>query len=261
MNLSFVHGLQSEWLKQRKSFASWMVVLGAFFTPVVIIVARLLHREALPTLYSQEDFWSLLWRNSWESAAIFFLPMGGILATTLMAQIEYKNNTWKLVHVLPLSLATLYFSKLAIVLVTLVRFFLLFNLGIYLSAILPPLLVSGVPYPKGPIPFMRFLGENLLFFVDCLPIVALQYLISVRSRNFLAPIGFGFLLWVGTLAALSWRWNFLSPYAYTMIDYLRAGNSGKVSLPAVDIHLMASGYFLLFTVAGYWLFATRKEKG
>ncbi|NVJ24552.1 ABC transporter permease [Myxococcus sp. AM011] len=261
MSLAFVHSLQSEWLKQRKSFASWMVLLGAFFTPAVIIVVRLLHRETLPALYATDGFWALLWKNSWESAAIFFLPMGGILATTLMTQIEYKNNAWKLVHVLPLSLATIYFSKLAIILLTLVQFFLLFNVGIYLSGVIPPLLVSGVPYPKGPIPFTRFLGENLLFFVDCLPIVALQYLISLRSRNFLAPIGFGFLLWVGTLAALSWRWNFLIPYAYTMIDYLRAGNSSKVAAPLVDIHWMASGYFLLFTVAGYWLFSTRAEKG
>ncbi|MCP3165286.1 ABC transporter permease [Myxococcus qinghaiensis] len=259
--MSFVHSLQSEWLKQRKSLASWMVLLGAFFTPAVIIVARLLHGEGLPALYAADGFWTLLWRNSWESAAIFFLPMGGILATTLMTQLEYKNNAWKLVHVLPLSLATLYFSKLAIILLTLARFFLLFNVGIYLSAVIPALLVSGVPYPKGPIPFTRFLGENLLFFVDCLPIVALQYLISLRSRNFLVPIGFGFLLWVGTLAALSWRWNFLIPYAYTMIDYLRAGNSSKVATPLVDIHLMAGGYFLLFTVAGYWLFSTQKEKG
>ncbi|WP_163988435.1 hypothetical protein [Pyxidicoccus caerfyrddinensis] len=46
-----------------------------------------------------------------------------------------------------------------------------------------------------------------------------------------------------------------------MIEYLKETNSSKVASPAVDIHTMALGYFLLFTLAGYWLFATRKEKG
>jgi hypothetical protein len=121
----------------------------------------------------------------------------GTLATALITQIEYKNNAWKLVHALPLSLA----------------------------------------------------------------IVALQYTISLRFRNFLIPVGFGFMLWVGTLAVLSWRWNFLIPYSYTMLEYLKEEASDKVAAPAVDIHAMAIGYFLLFTIAGYWLFATRKEKG
>lgn len=197
MSRVFFHSLQSEWLKQRRSLASWMVIVGAFFTPAIIVVARLIHRDGLPGLYALEGFWQLLWRSSWESAAIFFLPIGGTLATALITQIEYKNNAWKLVHALPLSLA----------------------------------------------------------------IVALQYTISVRFRNFLIPVGFGFMLWVGTLAALSWRWNFLIPYSYTMLEYLKEGASDKVAAPAVDIHAMAIGYFLLFTIAGYWLFATRKEKG
>ncbi|WP_224365589.1 ABC transporter permease [Hyalangium versicolor] len=261
MNTVFFHSLQSEWLKQRKSLASWMVIVGAFFTPAVIIVVRLFHREGLPGLYATDGFWPLLWRNSWESAAIFFLPMGGILATTLITQIEYKNNAWKLVHVLPLSTATIYFSKLAIILLMLGGFFLLFNVGIYLSGVIPYLLVPGVPYPAGSLPHARFLGEDLRFFVDCLPIVALQYAVSLRFRNFLIPVGCGFLLWVGTLAALAWRWNFLIPYSYTMIEYLREGHGNKVASPAVDIHVMAIGYFILFTLVGYWLFATRKEKG
>ncbi|MDI1480094.1 ABC transporter permease [Polyangium sp. y55x31] len=262
MSRVFFHSLHSEWLKQRRSLASWMVIVGAFFTPAIIIVARLIHREGLPSLYASDGFWQLLWRNSWESAAIFFLPIGGTLATTLITQIEYKNNAWKLLHTLPLSVATIYFSKLAIILLMLVQFFLLFNVGIYLSAVIPHLLVPGVPYPMGPIPHARFIGENLLFFLDCLPIVALQYAISLRFRNFLIPVGIGFMLWVGTLAALSWQWSFLIPYSYTMIEYLKEGARGKVAAPAVDIHAMAIGYFLLFTTAGYyWLFATRKEKG
>jgi lantibiotic transport system permease protein len=261
MNLTFVNAFQSEWLKKKRSLASWLVVIGGFFTPAIVIVARLLNHDKLAAIYSSNGFWNQLWKNSWESMAIFFLPMGAILATSLITQIEYKNNAWKQVHALPLSLTTIFFSKLAVILAMMVQFFVLFNLGIYLSAALPYLLVGTVPYPDRAIPYLHFLKENLLYFVDCLPIVALQYLISLRFKNFLVPIGVGFLAWVGALASLSWKFGFVIPYTYCMLNYLKDDPTGKAVIPSVDIHSLAIGYFLLFTVLGYCLFVTKTEKG
>jgi lantibiotic transport system permease protein len=261
MNFSFAHSLHSEWLKQKRSLASWMAIVGGFFTPAIVILARLLHHDQLPKLYAADGFWQSLWNASWESAAIFFLPMGTILATSLITQIEFKNNTWKQVHALPLHPATIYFSKLSIIVAMLALFFVLFNLGIYLSGVVPYLLVAGVPYPVAAMPYERFLKEDLLFFVDCLPIVALQYLISLRYRNFLVPVGVGFMLWVGTLGAMPWKWGFISPYAYTILNYLKNESHTKAAVPPMDIHALAIAYFLLFTAAGYWLFATNKQKG
>ena len=123
------------------------------------------------------------------------------------------------------------------------------------------MLVSGVPYPKSPIPYWEFLNEDLLYFVDCLPIVAVQYLISIRFRNFVVPIGVGFLAWVGALAALPWKFGYVIPYAYCMLNYLKGDTRGKAAIPSVDIHLMAVGYFVLFTAIGFWLFVTKTEKG
>ena len=261
MNLAFVHSFQSEWLKKRRSLASWLVVVGGLFTPVIVIAARLVRHDKLPAIYAAAGFWNSLWKSSWESMAIFFLPMGAILATSLMTQIEFKNNAWKQVHALPLSLATVYFSKLAVILVMMAQFLVIFDLGIYLSAIVPYWLIGGVPYPGAPIPYPYFLSESAWFFCDCLPIVALQYLISLRFKNFLVPIGTGFVLWVGALSALPWKFGFLVPYSYCMIHYLEGQPAAKVAVPAVNIHAMAIGYFLVFTLVGYGLFATKTEKG
>jgi hypothetical protein len=261
MNAALVHAFGAEWLKRKRSFASWLVVGGSLFTPAVVTVVRLLKHRDLPQIYSAEKFWPQLWTASWESMAIFFLPMGAILATSLMAQIEWKNNTWKQVHALPISLATIFFAKLAVVLVMMTQFFVLFTGGIYLSAVIPYLLVTGVPYPPGAIPYWRFLHEDLLFFVDCLPIVGAQYLLSVRFKNFLVPIGLGFLAWVGALAALPWKFGYVIPYTYCMLDHLKDDPKGKAVIPDVDIHALALGYFCLFTIAGFWLFATKPQKG
>lgn len=262
MRIDFIDAFRGEWLKKRRSLGAWLVVIGAFFTPAIVVVARLTNHGTLQKLYSADGFWTLLWKNSWESMAIFFLPMIAILATSLMTQLEYKNNTWKQVHVLPLRPTTIFFAKLAVILVMLAQFLLLFNVGIYLSAVVPYLLVRGTPYPNTPVPWLRFLGENLRYFIDCLPIVAAQYLLSLKFKSFLAPIGFGFLAWVGTLAALSWKFCYVMPYAYTMLDYLQGNPAARIAaMPAFDLHWLALGYFALFMAAGYGLFVAQAQKG
>jgi hypothetical protein len=261
MTLDFVHAFQSEWLKKKRSLASWLVVIGAFFTPAIVIVARLIKHDALQPLYSADGFWTLLWRNSWESMAIFFLPMAAILATSLMTQIEFRNNAWKQVHALPLSATVLFFAKLTVILLMMVQFFVLFNVGIYVSAVVPYLLVGGTPYPNAPLPLRYFLAQDALYFIDCLPIVAAQYLLSLRFKNFLVPIGFGFLAWVGALAALSWKFGYVLPYTYSMLNYLKDNPGARGIVPNFEFHWLALAYFVLFTLAGYGLFVTKAQKG
>jgi hypothetical protein len=261
MVLSLIHSFQSEWLKKKRSLATWLVVIGGFFTPAIIILARLVQHDKLTAVYSSADFWTQLWKNSWESMAIFLLPLGLILATSLITQIEYKNNTWKQLHALPLTLTTIFISKLAVIIVMMVQFFLLFNIGIYLSAVVPWLLISGVPYPKTPIPYMLFLKENMLYFIDLLPIVALQYLISLKFKNFLVPVGLGFLFWIGALSALTWNYGYVIPYTYGIYNYLKDKTGGNAVIPNVNFHLLAIDYFVVITIVSYVLYITKKEKG
>ncbi|MFY0533448.1 ABC transporter permease [Nannocystis pusilla] len=101
MNSRFVDAFRCEWLKKRRSLGAWLVVVGAFFTPGIVTLARLIRREHLPTLYAAPEFWTSLWRSSWESMAVFFVPMAAILTTSLVVQIEVRNNAWKQVHALP----------------------------------------------------------------------------------------------------------------------------------------------------------------
>jgi hypothetical protein len=261
MNIALVDAFRSEWLKKKNSLAVWLVLCGSLFTPAIVTVARLVQHDRLAALYAANDFWPSLWRSSWESMAIFFLPLCAILATSLLTQIEYRNNAWKQVHTLPLSLAHVFFSKLAVVFVMLGQFFVLFNVGIWLSGIVPYVLLPGVPFPPEPIPLADFIRQDAMYFVDCLPIVALQYALGLRFGNFLVSVGIGFLAWVGALAALSWKYGYLVPYTYVMLDYLRRLPASKAVIPDADIHLFAIGYFLAFIAIGYGMFVSQRQKG
>ncbi len=261
MSFSFVPAFHSEWLKRKRSFASAMVIGGSFFTPAIIIIVRLIHHRGLPALYAAEGFWPALWRSCWESMAVFFLPLGAILATSLITQIEFRSNAWKLLHTLPLSTAVIFLSKLAVILVMLVEFLLLFNAGIYLAGMVPFVLVPGVPHPKGAFTALPLLRENAFYFLECLPIIAVQYLMALRSNNILIPIGVGFAAWVGALAAVSSKVAIWWPYGYTIVHYLRDKPKGAHFAAYTQLHWLAFGAFVLLTLVSYAAFVMKRERG
>lgn len=254
MTASFVYAFHSEWLKRKRSFASTSVIAGSLFTPAIIAVIRLIRPHGLPAIYAAESFWPAMWRSCWESMAVFFLPLGAILATSLITQIEFKSNAWKQVHALPLGTSVIFLSKLCVILVMMVQFLLLFNAGIYVSGMLPSWIIPGVPRPKGSFFSLPLVRENALYFIDCLPIVAAQYLMALRANNVLVPIGIGFMAWVAALAALSSKLAIWWPYSYTTIHYVRAA-----AFP--DRHWYGLIFFVLITAVSYALFITKAERG
>lgn len=259
--MTFINSFQSEWLKKKRSLASWLVFVGAFFTPMIILTARIKTHSKLSTLYTSNDFWWKLWNQSWESMEVFLLPIGIILATGLITQIEYKNNTWKQLHTTPQGFTIIFLAKFLVILIMLVQVFMLFNLGVYLSAVVPSLMFSDLPYPTAPIPFMDFWKGNVIFFIGCLPIVALQYLISLQFKNFLVPVGMGFAIWFLGIGLLSWEYSYIFPYNHGTIKFLMvSGHFADRKIP-ISIELCALIYFAVFTIAGWVLYVIKKEKG
>lgn len=253
--------LRAEWLKQRRSQAGWLILAGGLFTPLIIFAVRLHQSRILPAQYAAAGFWERHWTQSWESITIMILPMMGILLPALVAQIEYRNNTWKQVHATPLRPASVYFAKLAVVLAMLLQLFVVINLGVYLSAMVPALLLGHVDAPAAPLPAGVFLARNLRFFVDCLPVVALQYALALHFRNFMVPVGVGLGVWILTIGMFNTRVSWLIPFSYPGLDYmLDSGHRTAAGLPA-GIQSMALGTFALFTLAGFAMYAGKKDRG
>lgn len=258
--MNFIYSFQSEWLKKKRSLASWLVLVGAFFTPTIILLVRLKNYQALAKLNSAEDFWIKLWFTTWESMTILLLPMGIILAVSLITQIEYKNNVWKQLHTTPQSYSTIFFAKLLVIFVMMIELFALFNLGMYLSAIIPSLILSDVPFPTAPFPFKQFWFGNINFFVECLPILALQYLLSLQFKNFFVPIGVGFAIWALGIGMTSWEYSYAFPFNQAVIDFLKSSGNLKREIN-VNLQLVAVCYFVGITITSYILYLTKNEKG
>jgi hypothetical protein len=59
---------------------------------------------------------------------------------------------------------------------------------------------------------------------------------------------------------MSWSYNYLIPYSYAGIDYLAVEYQRPRPLPASPRTIAAAG-FVVFTLAGYLVFASRRDKG
>ncbi len=258
MNNAFVNIFAGEWIKKRRSFSSWLVIIGGFFIPLVNMLIFIFYPNQLIAMHKSGGFWNQVSDASWKSMAFMLLPMGIVLAVSLITQLEYKNNTWKQLHAAPVSFANIYFSKLLVIIIMLAQLFVLFNIGIYLSAIIPAAFNCNIPFPNHAIDVGFLLSENATYFLLCLPIVAIQYTISLQFKNFLVPIGAGLALAVGGLMALSWEYAFTIPYTYTGLHYLQANS--KI-MPAQNILVWSAAYFALFSLLGFWLYISKKEKG
>lgn len=258
MTTAFFRSFQSEWLKKRRTAAAWLVVIGGFFIPAIILAGRLYEFDSLAEKHTDPEAWVAVFQTCWRHMAILLLPFGVILATSLITQLEFRNNTWKQVHTAPQRLAHVFFAKLLVILVMLLQFFVLFNIGIYLVVALPAWVFGSISYPEAKIPFDMVWGWNSKLFLASLPIVGLQYLISLQFRNFLVPIGAGVGLFVASLVALSWKYSYLIPYTYCSIAFL--GNAQQMN-KGVNIQHWAIGYFVLFTALSFIFYLVKKEKG
>ena len=257
---SYLRAADVEWRKTRGTSAAWLVVIGAFFSPAIIIAARLIRHETLARIYAAPWFWYDLWRSAWESMAIFLLPLGTILAASLVAQIEVRNNGWKQLHAQPLPLGAIYAAKLTVVAGLLVAFFALFNIGIVLAGLIPWAVVSGVPFPPPPRSLADFAWQDLYYMIDLLPIVALQFLLSMHYRNYLISLGAGFLLWIGALSILRWEYGYVLPYTYLIVGYLKNAPGPRGPAWPVDLHLLSVVSAAFFLAAGAALYLFRRDR-
>jgi hypothetical protein len=254
---TFLNSYRSEWLKKKRTAGSLLVIVGAFLIPVLVLLARIVQSQNLYEENTSAHMWEGIFMDCWQFMAVMLLPLGVILVTSLITQNEFRNNTWKQVHTTPQRFTTVYFAKLAVIITMLLQFFILFNIGMYLAGIVPGLFYNDIPFPIQDYPFVASLRMNAGYFICCLPIVALQYLLSLRFQNFLLPLGAGIGLMIGSLIGMHWEYGYTLPYSYSAIRFFSM-NGGITA--AISVKTWALAWFIAVSVLGYVMYIRKKEK-
>lgn len=255
--MQLINSIKSEWLKTRKSASSWLSIIGGLFIPIIFIIGFLYNHKTIATYGEEGNNWTSHFFQVWQAMVVFLLPMGLVLATSLITQMEFRNNTWKQLHTTPQHFRTIFVAKFIVILLMTLQFFVFFNLGFLLSGILPSLIFDH-SLPNASFPFDQFFTSNGKIFLTCLPILAFQFLISLRFKNFLVPIGVGLVLLVSTLIMIgNWKYAYLSPFSYCSLTMMGTPEM----LADVNIYWLSIIYFAIFMGTSFWLYINNKEKG
>ncbi|UPT68403.1 MAG: ABC transporter permease [Sphingobacteriales bacterium JAD_PAG50586_3] len=253
----FINSLQSEWLKTKRSTSFWLAIIGGFFIPLIWLIIFFYKGETINDYPPIPGMWTIHYNSLWQNMVSFLLPMGVILSSSLITQLEYKNNTWKQVHTTPQSFATVYFAKLSAILLLTLQFFVFFNIGILLSAYIPTLVLEG-GLPNESLPVWEVIKSNTKIFITILPIIAIQYLISLRFKNFLVSVGIGLLGLIGALIATPvWEHAYLIPYSYSIMNII---TPAQANVPG-NFYVTAIIFFAVVTGINYFIYINRSEKG
>ncbi|HEU4608554.1 MAG TPA: ABC transporter permease, partial [Chitinophagaceae bacterium] len=161
----------------------------------------------------------------------------------------------------PQSMANIFFSKFLTIHLMILFCFVLFNCFMILSALTGNLINPKYTFLSRGIDWDMLLRLNLKVYISVLGISAIQYWLSLRFKNFIAPVGIGLALVIGSIIALNFHWEHIYKYPYSFpivtYDFIQKDNR-----PFLENHEWNSiGYFLFFIILGFMDMNLRKEKG
>lgn len=259
---------RSEFYKTRKTMGFWSSVLLPLLLCLLIFIG----------FFSKSDHLSrypgvLLWL---QFAGAILGVMGSLLLPMLIVfiaysvnSIEHKADTWKTLFSLPVSKFSVYTAKYlyAFFLVLLcLALFVLFTIsfGDFLG-VLKPELKFGDYSPASLLTQLYF-----KLFLSSLGILSIQFLLSLLFRDFLKPMGIGFVCTIAgvILGGKGWDYAYLFPYSHPMLA-LKALQQAKGSphgMPEITVDLFTKDTAVslivatVVFVAGYFIVLKKSVK-
>ena len=258
MILDFTKNTWAEFFKLKRSAAFWLTVVGAAFVPIINFIKCVARPDVFVPMFHKSG-WNGFIDDNWSIAASFLLIMYVILVTGLVTQLEFRNNTWKQVYACPRSFADIFFSKLIVILALILLCFLLFNLFIVLSAWSINWVRPGYDFFSQGIPFMKMAAVSGKIYLSILAMVSIQYLLSLRFRNIIVPIGTGLALLITGFIIRNWEHIDYYPYMYSILVYFK--NPGLNPGAAEHALINSAIGFGVISVLGFYYTVVKTEKG
>lgn len=255
MNLAIV--LRSELLKTRRTAALYLTGAVAALLPLLYLFDFATDDSDAEPL--KADLWRLFFLEGWKGINFVILTWFTILLCTLLAQIEFRNNTWKQVLSSPVPASGVFFSKFLSVQLLLVGFLVVYNTLMIGAGTALHFLSPTLPFLDHPFDVQEWLAMNGRTYLAVLPISVVQFWLSLRFRNFILSIGVGLGLWLlGSYLAFELHAESLHlfPYAYPLMNVLPRF---RAYLPQAQVSALV--YTALFLLLAFVNFNSRGRLG
>lgn len=258
MKSQFISNTVAEFIKVKRSFALWLTILAAVFIPAINAIILLERPEILITKFEQTP-WLTFFRFNWKNVAAVILPMYMMLITSLIVQIEFRNNTWKQVYASPRPFANIFFSKLLVIQAFVPLYLVCFNCFVLLSGLLVHALNPAYQLTASRIDWHNLVLISGRVYLGGLAVSVIQYWLSLRFRNFVVPLGLGLGLWITGIVLMDWDKIIYYPYVYSAFMFFIDFDKEPHQLVVLTISSVAA---LVASIgAAYYDICRMPEKG
>jgi lantibiotic transport system permease protein len=250
--MTFSASLRSELRKIKGNYLIYMVLITAFIIPFVLVFDH-----GSPDSGRPFNGWDNFYKEGTMVMVFAFLPLFYVLASTMLLQIEIRNNTWKQVLASPQSFFHILFAKFTLLHLIALSFIVTYNVYMVLSAVLMDVIfgMNSLSYLEQ---WREVLKINALAYGSTIGISAVTFWLALRSKNFIAPIALGLLLWVMHLfAALEFHWPHADKFVFAIHLTIF---SKKFEHDRVFYQLLSIGYGVFFFSLAYLEFVLQRKK-
>ncbi|MDF1695907.1 MAG: ABC transporter permease [Saprospiraceae bacterium] len=194
-------------------------LIGFSVFSVIFLVFLIHYVDVESIMFLGKNPWIKLWNSGAGFMSVFtFVPLL-ILLISAVFHIENQNNTWKQLFTVPVSKRKILLSKLSAIFILIFTFCFLIMISIvvigwYLNHLYPESEFSY--YPLQPFYFIK---PTCITLINALGVIGIQFFLSLRFRNFLAPMTLGLFIFIVSflIGVNNTPLSHYFPHAYTLI--------------------------------------------
>ncbi len=219
----------TEWIKNKHTFTPWFLLIGSLLAPFVCFMI-FANRWSLFVPEAGSTAWTVFFQTNVSIFSSLLVPVWLILLVALNIYPEQKGNTWKRLFVTPVGKDRLFEGKLIYLCLQVVLTVTGFLVATAVAGVLLQTLHPALVLPLSGLPVISMLATLAGLVVCLIPILTLQYVLSLLTNNVLIPTAIGlFLVIISMILAQGWSYAVYDPYAFPLL--FSWNGSGKTSLP------------------------------
>ncbi len=231
--------IRLELIKIRWTGLFWLLTFGTVAVNISFaVLAHLLPQDL--GISSPVSDWTSWISFHYQGILGLLLPMFLVIICALSNLLEERNETWKLLHTLPVSKPDLYLSKVLALTLSFVNAHMAF---VALMILLP--ILTALPFSLSELPVAMVGRLFIITIATSLPIIGLMFLISYVSRLFMIPLLVGIMGFV--LAQFLYDFELTHsyfPFAFPIFGLGHFDQHGTLPVGLIAISLLYFGVFL-----------------
>lgn len=241
--------VKNELIKLKRTFAFWLTIISALIIPLLFFIVYMVkHEKLIPD--AGVNPWDRYLVDQVRNSIPFLVPMFIVLITSLIIQVEHKSSGIKHLFALPIPKWGVYFSKLSIVLFSIIITYVYFFLAILLFGTLLGVFHPDLGFLDFQPDYLKYIKMLGLSFVASLGIVGIQFWLSFRFKNFIVPLGIGMTLVIVGLIASRAPEAIYFPYAYNVLNFSLGDNVPQTfGISSVTVYSILC--FIITAILGY----------